>query len=363
MSNIGKFEDLNVQEEILKLTGDLVKFETVKGRDKEFEKAFEYVKNYFDESDLELFEHKINGFKSLVFATEEDPEIMLHGHIDVVDADETMFQPEIKNGRIYGRGSSDMKSGLAALMLVMKNTNHPSVGLMIVSDEEIGGFNGARPLSSEYSPKFLVSAEPNNTEKYMEIIAGQKGVVRAEISAEGKNAHGSRPWNGENAAEKLWKKYLELKQNFSNEEDKWGTTINLGNFKSEGSVNVVPDQASAQLDIRYTESYLPEEIEKDMQRIEGLNYEINAVDPMLDTDPEKNFVQELKKASEEAIGEEINIGRKEPASDVRHFSEKGIPGIVFGPEGYQVHEPGEYAVIDSFEDYYNSVNGFLEKLI
>jgi len=356
------FEGLSIEEEILKLTEDLVRFKTVKGNSEEFEKAFEYIQSYFEGSQLEVFEHEFSGFKTMIFATEEDPEVLLHGHIDVVAADESMFNPTIKYGKIYGRGTADMKSGVASLMTVLKNTSHSSVGLMIVSDEEIGGFNGAKPLSEEYSPNFVISAEPNNTDKYMEIITEQKGVIRAEIMAEGENAHGSRPWNGENAAEKLWEKYVELKQNFCNEPTEWETTVNLGNFTSEGAANVVPDKASAQLDIRYTNNYGPEEIEEDMKKIKGLKYNLNAVDPMLHTDSDNHYVQKLIQASQEIINDNVVVGRKEPASDVRHFSEKNIPGVVFGPEGYHVHEDGEYAVINSFEDYYHSINQFLEKL-
>ena len=356
----------DISEKITEITEDLMKFKTVKGNSEEFDKAFDYIEDFFKNSDLETVEHENEGYRTLVISTDEDPDIMLHGHVDVVNGEKELFRPEIKDGRIYGRGSADMKSGLASLMLLMKNLDKDiSVGLMIVSDEEIGGFNGAKYLVENgfYSPKFVISAEPNNTKGYLKIITKQKGVVRAKISSEGKNAHGSRPWNGENAAENLWEAYTELEKTFSHEKTDWGTTVNLGNFISEGAVNVVPDHAEAGLDIRYTKSYRPEEIEEDMESIEGLDFEINAVDPMLDTENDNHFVQTLKQASEEVIDEDVEITRKEPASDVRHFSEKGIPGVVFGPEGYNVHEDGEYAVIDSFEDYYNCIQAFITKMI
>ena len=354
-----------ISEEINGITEDLMKFKTVKGNSKEFDKAFSYIGNFFSDTGLEIYRHENEGYRTLVVATDEDPELMLHGHIDVVDAKNELFQPEIRDGKIFGRGSADMKSGLAALMLLMKNLDKEiSVGLMIVSDEEIGGFDGAKYLVENgfYSPEFVISAEPNNTEGFLKIITKQKGVIRAKIFAEGKNAHGSRPWNGENAVEKLWEKYSELKENFSQEKSDWGTTVNLGNFTSEGAVNVVPEYAEAGLDIRYTKKYTPDEIEEDMESIEGLEFEVTAVDPMLDTENDDDFVQKLKEVSEEVTENEIEITRKEPASDVRHFSEQGIPGVVFGPEGYNVHEDREYAVIDSFEDYYNCLEAFISKI-
>lgn len=349
--------------EITQLTRDLLEFRTVKGNQEEFDKAFEYIESYFEDASVELSEYENEGVKSLVVKNNEDPELMLHGHLDVVDADKRLFNPREEDGKLYARGSADMKGGLACLMKAIKETDHPSIGLMIVTDEEVGGFNGAKYLVENfYSPEFVISAEPNNTDGYLKIINKQKGVVRATISAEGKNAHGSRPWNGENAAEKLWEKYSKLKKNFSTEKEEWGTTVNLGNFTSTGAVNVVPDYAEAGLDIRYTEDYTPEDIEDDMKRIEGLEYEINAVDPMLDTGSSNVFVQKLKSASEEVLGEKVEVTRKEPASDVRHFSEKGVPGVVFGPEGYNVHENGEYLEIESIEDYYNCIQKFIEEI-
>lgn len=353
---------------ILELTEQLCSFKTTKGRLRGIENCLDFIEEYFSDSCLEVERYEKEGTPSLVitYNGNPDPEVMLHGHIDVVEGPEEIFEPEIRDGKIFGRGTADMKSGVAALMKLMKDkkSEQPDIGLMIVTDEEVGGFNGAKYLveNSFYSPEFVISAEPNNTGGYLKIISKQKGVIRAEISAEGKNAHGSRPWNGENAAEKLWEKYFELKKNFSTDKEEWDTTVNLGRFDSGEAVNVVPGKAEAQLDIRYTKSYPPEEVEKDLENIEGLSYSIKSVDPMLDTDSENDYVQVLKEASESVTGDEVDITRKEPASDVRHFSEHGIPGVVFGPEGYNVHEDREYAVIDSFDDYYRCLTEFIRKI-
>jgi succinyl-diaminopimelate desuccinylase len=353
-------------EKTVELVKDLVEFRTVKGNNKEFKKAFDYIEDYFSETGLEIQRHEFDSYTTMMILADPDPEILLHGHIDVVDADEEMFEPEVRNGKIFGRGTGDMKAGVALLMELMKNEvaeKDHSVGLMIVSDEEIGGFNGAKEIVERqlYSPEFVISAEPNNTEGYLKIITEQKGVIRALISAEGKNAHGSKPWKGENAAENLWRKYNQLKSNFEGAEDNWSTTVNLGAFHSGDAFNVVPDEAEAKLDIRWTDDYNPEDIESDVEKIDGLKLEVLSVDPMLKTDPENYYIKTLQKASQPVLKEEIELTRKEAASDMRHFSGEGIPGIVFGPEGYNVHEDGEYAVIESFEDYYRVIENFLTK--
>lgn len=352
------------EDEIKDITEDLVKLKTVKGNEQEFEKAFDYIRSYFSETALEISEYEFDGVKSLVIANSEDPEIMTHGHIDVVPAEEEMFEPETREGKMYGRGTADMKAGVAALMKLLKEKkdNETSLGLMITTDEEKGGFKGAKKLSKEYSPEFFISAEPNNTNGYLKIINKQKGVMKIDISTEGKNAHASRLWKGENAAEKLWEKFSQFRKNFSNRKEDWGTTVNLGNFKSEGPSNMVPDEAEAGLDIRWTEKYGPEMVKEDLKRIEGLEFTVNSEDSMLNTEESNIYVQKLKEASEEVLDDEVPVTRKEPASDARHFSDKGVPSVVFGPEGYNVHEEGEHVVISSFGDYYRAVESFVEKV-
>ncbi|MFT4892680.1 MAG: succinyl-diaminopimelate desuccinylase [Candidatus Nanohaloarchaea archaeon] len=355
-----------IEEKITETTEDLVRFETVKGNDEEFKSAFDYIENYFSKTDLEVETYEFNEFRTMMVLNDPDPEIMLHGHIDVVPAEDEMFEPEVRDGKIFGRGTGDMKAGIATLMELMGNKVEGSdipASLMIVSDEEIGGFNGAKRIVEEdlYSPEFVISAEPNNTEGYLEAVIEQKGIMRAEISATGKNAHGSKPWEGENAAEKLWKNYATVKENFEGSEDNWNTTVNLGVFNSGEAFNVVPDEAEAKLDIRWTEDYDPDEIQEDLESIEGLDFDVLAVDPMLKTDPENQYIEMLQETSRKVIDGKLELTRKEAASDVRHFSGAGIPGIVFGPEGYGIHEDGEYADIESFRDYYRIMEDFLEE--
>ena len=349
-------------ESLEQITKSLVRFRTVKGNTEEFKRGFQYIENYFSSTDLEIRRHEINGQTTMVISTEKDPEILLHGHLDVVDADEEMFEPSEEEEKIYGRGSADMKAGLACLMKSVKELSKEnkldSVGLMIVSDEEIGGFNGAQPLSREYSPEFALSAEPNSSSNEMQIVTHQKGVIRLKLKAEGDNAHGSQPWNGENAAEKLWEKYSEFRENFRNEEGEWTTTVNLGYFDSPGAMNVVPDEAEAGLDIRYTEEYTPEEIKEDLKSIEGLEWDMTHVDPKLKTNREEKNVQKLFDIASDRS--EAVLERKTAASDMRHFSEQDVPSVVMGPKGGGIHGDEEYILKESMQKFEEIIKEFLE---
>lgn len=352
------------KESLTQITKTLVKFRTVKGNEEEFQRGFKYIEDYFRDTDLDIIRHEIDGFTSLVIATDEKPDIMLHGHLDVVDAEAEMFSSNDSEEKIYGRGSADMKAGLACLMKAMKDLDEinvlESVGLMIVSDEEIGGFNGAQHLAREkYNPDFALSAEPNSSDTDMQIVTHQKGVIRLKLQGEGDNAHGSQPWNGENAAEKLWEKYSSFKENFNNVEGEWTTTVNLGYFESPGAMNVVPDKAETGLDIRYTDEYTPEDIREDLENIEGLKWEMTHVDPQLKTDRENKFVKKMKEVASRTSDTEM--AKKTAASDMRHFSEQGVPTVVMGPKGGSIHGDEEYVLKDSMEEYEKIIKEFLKE--
>ncbi|MFB6159196.1 MAG: M20 family metallopeptidase [Candidatus Nanohalobium sp.] len=354
------------QDQILELTEGLVKFKSTNDDLKEINRCLDFIEDYFSEPEFEIHRHENEGIPSIVITFgDKNPDLMLHGHIDVIEAPDEMFQPEREDGKLYGRGTGDMKAGVAALMQVMKDLKdkQPSVGLMIVSDEEKGGFNGAGYLFEEhYSPEFAVSAEPNNQEGYMDIITDQKGILWLKVTAKGLSAHGSRPWNGENAAEKFMEKWPDIRDLFADHEDgeKWVTTVNLGKIESGESTNKVPEKCESWIDIRTAREYPNEEVLEDIRSIEGLEVEESLNESMLSTNHDNRHVQALK-SSAEKFEEECKISRKEPGSDMRFLTEHGIPAVVFGPEGYNAHAPNEYAVIDSLGDYYRIMMDFVEK--
>jgi len=355
------------QEEILDLTEKLVGFKSTNDNLEEINKCLDFIENYFSQPEFEVTRHEKNDVPSLVVTFgQENPELMLHGHIDVIEASEEMFETSIEDGKLYGRGTADMKAGVAALMTAMKDLKKekPSVGLMIVSDEERGGFNGAGYLFEEiYSPEFAISAEPNNIDGYLDIITDQKGILRIKISTRGLSAHGSRPWNGGNAIEKFMEKWSEIKGLFKDHEqgDNWTTTVNLGKIRAGDSTNKVPEKAEAWLDIRTANDYPNEEVINDLKDIEGLEIvSIKLDDPILSTDQNNKFVKSLKNSAEK-FEEECQISRKEPGSDMRFLTENGIPAVVFGPEGYNAHAPDEYATIESLGDYYDILMDFISE--
>lgn len=344
----------------VKITEELIRFQTVEGNAGEFERCLNFIENKFS-SDFNFERYGKEGEKSLLISKGESPSILLHGHIDVVEADEELFDPERRDGKLYGRGAADMKSGIACLMKVMKKMQSNELALLITSDEERGGFNGTGHVieKKNLSPDFVISAEPDDSGKFPSIVNKQKGVLQIEVSTEGISAHASKPERGENAAEKLIEKYSEIRGLF-NHEAEFPTTMSLGNIHSEGPVNKIPDSAAMQLDIRHSNQYPAEKVLSDIRDLEGTYVEVLAQAPMMRTSEDNQFVRSLRESIYEVNGEEVELRSESFASDMRFFTEEGIPAICFGPEGYSLHGEDEYVELESLETYCDILKNFLK---
>lgn len=437
--------DSSTKDEIASITEDLVEFQTYHqgfggfNDRSEVDACLNYIADYFDDTDLIIkrYGHEGQEFTgeafndnpnpvyenpkpSMVISIEDtkEPEYLLHGHIDIVGpspdnylankegvleeefpteedwkkaAEQAHFEPHIEEERIYGRGTADMKLGVASLMKLMKDLgqqeNPPSVALMLVTDEEIGGFRGAGYLFKDigYKPDFMISAEPSTTEEGFSICYKQKGNFQLRVSSEGKAGHGSRPWKGENANDKIaewFKVYTKLKDKFPDYgKNHWVTTMNLGIIEGGTKRTSIADSSKIELGIRFTQDYLPEDIMQDIAEIEGLDissgdvksiadelntyvsnyqYEVLNNEPMQITDMNNTFVQELLDITSEVVEVEVELIKRPDASDARFATASGIPSVTFGPRGMNLHGENEYADLSSIEDYYNIIKNFIE---
>lgn len=345
-----------------KITRELVKIQSTQHQPEQLEETIEYVEQFFQSEEyiLQMFEKE--GKKSLLvtFKQTMKPEILLHGHLDVVTAEENQFEPKKEQGKLYGRGTADMKSGVACLIKTMQDLKEekPDIGLLLTTDEEIGGFNGTGHLIDEgLKPGFVISAEPDDSGNFPSLVTEQKGVLQLRITAEGEPAHGSKPGKGENAAEKLMEKYREIDRLF--EDGSFPTTVNLGKIRAGEEVNKVPEKAEMQLDIRYSEQYPAEEVLKDIKSIEGLDLEITARAPMMKNPEGEEHIERLRQSIKEISGEKPQKRKENFASDMRFFTSQDIPAVCYGPEGYDLHGENEYVELETLSTYIKSLKEFI----
>lgn len=315
--------------------------------------AIEFAANYLEDNGLRGRIIENNGCKSYVTIIGSGKEtIVLNGHLDVVTGDNCQFSPIEINGRIYGRGSLDMKSSCAAMMnTVLTLKDEPikcQVMLQLVSDEEGGGFNcNSYLVEKGYIGDFVICTEPTN----LNIAIQSKGFMRIDIETYGVSAHGSRPWEGDNAILKAMRNYSKIValpiMNIGSEFYE-GSTINLALIEGGDTYNKVPDKSVIGLDIRYVPHLDPYEIIRDIEAVvDGkviLKVLGESIYSPLDNIYVKSFISTVKELRSH---EEVKLFGQHGSSDARFFSKKGIPVLEFGPKGEHLHGHGEYVEISS----------------
>jgi succinyl-diaminopimelate desuccinylase len=189
------------------------------------------------------------------------PSLLFAGHVDVVPLGkaEWSFEPfagEIANGKLLGRGSSDMKGGVAAfvragLELAGAKRGSCDIVFVIAAGEETGceGSLHVAASGSLGATGAIVIAEPTSNRP----LLGHRGALWLKGTARGRTAHGSMPEHGDNAVYKAARAVLQLPEiNLGDDAHPLlgRTTLNVGTFHAGLNLNSVPDLAEFTIDIR-----------------------------------------------------------------------------------------------------------------
>lgn len=323
--------------------------------------AIKFVEQLVSDLDLNIEKYEKNDIPTIVISQRKTltPKIMLSGHVDVVPPlDSNQFEPYEKDGRIYARGSSDMKGVDVAMIYAYKELisegNKLDVALMFTSDEEVGSDNGVQYLLNDvgYRPGvvFLPDSGPN-----WSICVAEKGLWHLKCTTTGVAAHGARPWLGKNAINQLTEAYSWLHDEFIT---RWGTptasndwipTVNIGMIKGGSAINMVPDSAEMFLDIRIPAEFDPLIIQ------ELVTKEFTSRNLLLTTIHWSSAVNNDPRSGPTKIWQEIahdhgiqpEIIRSHGGSDAAFFSAKGIPVLMTMPTCSSAHIKDEWV---DFED-------------
>jgi succinyl-diaminopimelate desuccinylase len=277
----------------------------------------EYIKDYFDTLGIYNEVYKKNDEKPNIVARIKGAgtkKIMWVGHLDVVPPGKTenwTFPPYsgkiTEEGNIWGRGASDMKGACAAAIIAARVLSEfekvpNSVDFWFTADEEIGGGDGALWLSKEgflEGDVCIIGDGSSGTPTTPAIDLGCKGIVRPKIAAKGRTAHGSRPFLGDNALDKLLRviKYVKridefaldvpgelehviaatidymMKKEFTEEQNKalkklfHYPSVSLNILNGGVKTNVIPDYAEAYFDIRITPGSNPIKVRRKVREL------------------------------------------------------------------------------------------------
>ncbi len=301
-----------------------------------------------------------------------------HAHYDVVPADSSdQFKPCLKGHRLYGRGSSDMKSGLVSMLFALRLIKESArklkgkITFSIVPDEETGGDLGTKYLmESGYLPQAnlgMLMPEPTSGV----IWNANKGALTFKVTITGKSAHVGLEHQGINAFEDMIKvahSLLDLKEDIQ----KRKTRLTIKPSKANRSVmliggksgsgfnfNVVPARAFFTIDRRLNPEESMDEAKKELMEIlekqkkKGIGIE---VDLLQEGEPSASLTETrlssmLKKSIADVTGKAAAFELCPGLCEIRFFNKKGIPAYAYGPGLLEVsHGPEEYVEINDVLD-------------
>ncbi|MGC8734146.1 MAG: M20 family metallopeptidase [bacterium] len=354
LNEMNLLDDNKIKNEIIELASDLIKFKTVASNEQELKNIIDFTENYLKSNKLiAINKFKVNDKYNLIAKLSDEVKVYFVVHLDVVDAEESQFNPYLDGNRLVGRGALDMKGPASVVLYLFKNINKSlPIGLIATTDEEVGSLNGVKYITENMDIKADVAVIPDGGEDF-NIITKGKGAFHFRVKSYGKSAHGSTTWLGINAIDKLLKFYDELKNIVLEQEENdnvhWHNTINLGKIEGGVKVNVVPDYAYADIDIRFTEKYTLDNIYNLVDylvRKNDLELEVLSTGQPVSIDLTNKYLQKFIDSYKRVIGEP-RFSVEHGATDGRFFAAKNIPVITIYPIGQGLHSNYEWVDVDS----------------
>jgi succinyl-diaminopimelate desuccinylase len=351
-------------EDILR---QLVAFPSVSTDRQANHECIEYIASFLAERGLFVERFEFNGIESLVATTKQgtkNPKVMLAAHCDVVPAEPPEFELRAETGRYYGRGVVDMKFAIAAYMQLADdlkdNLGNYDFGIMITSDEEVGGRDGTAMLvDAGYIPEVCILPDGGDN---WHIQTSSKGFLAFEISAEGKPAHGSRPWQGDNAITKLLGILDEIAALFPKVPSGDTNTISLTRFNGDEAMNQVPAQAKMSIDVRTISSAeharLYEAISTICHHNQASYSHISDAAPT-NTDLNHPLVAPFAKLVTKYTSVEQHGYHALGASDIRFYVPYGVPCISVYPTGGNLHAADEWIDAQALQDFKTILNDYM----
>jgi succinyl-diaminopimelate desuccinylase len=348
------------------LTRQLLRFDTVNppGRERDCARAAGAM---LEEWGYKVDYHEYDDSRTSVIAraggSEAKPPLCFTGHLDVVPLGSRAwtkdpFAGDSDGDRLYGRGSSDMKSGVAAMLLAAKSfagklAGTPGVVLVLTAGEE-NGCIGSRHLAA--LPKLMgragaiVVGEPSSNFP----LVGHKGSLKFHARFRGVSAHGSMPELGVNAIYKAVRATAQLAAfdfGVARHPVMGGPTLNVGTFEGGSGVNLVPDSAAIGVDIRTVPGMDHAALRARLAGLLGTGVEMDVFSDLeaVWTEPDEAWMRRVFAICREMTGVAPEPRTASYMTDAANLRKAwpGAPTVVLGPgEAAMAHQTDEYCSME-----------------
>lgn len=319
-------------------------------------------------SDIDKWDKTRANITAHIKSKGNKPALLFGCHLDVVGPGQTNWEnPPFtaieKDGKIFGRGSTDMKGGMAsciaAICEIVKSGTELQGDIIFtaVAGEETDSCGAERFMSDKSGiPECIGVILPEPTD--FSIVSAHRGMLWLEISTKGKAAHGSTPELGINAITSM-RRFLNELDSYNIAEEKhelMGTcSMSVNTISGGKTLNAVPDKCLSTIDIRTIPGVNHKDIIADFRKIfdnlKSQNSEFEADVSIirqvhsLETDTNSEFVRNF--CSCFGIDKTVTVGF---TTDGPQFVPLGVPVLVFGPGKPEIcHKPDEFIEIADFE--------------
>lgn len=325
----------------------------------------DFVASYLKAHDIDVQTQQVEPMRPNVIGfvdARASQTLLLEAHLDTVYADDMSidpFKPDVKENRLYGRGSCDTKGSLAAFLYSVASLpeSHRKLRYNIlfagVCDEEYR-FTGANALAGwGLNADFGITGEPTQ----LHIIRAHKGVTRWKLRTTGLAAHSAYPQRGENAIFKMAEILIRLERyaaelQIQKPHTVLGTpTLSVGVIEGGQAVNIVPDRCWVEIDRRSLPGDTKEEIlngvRSVIQDVRGWEFEEPYLSvPGMEVSEQAFVIRILSEAIQSVVGGVV-IETANYATDAGVYNAAGIPTVVFGPGDIaQAHTANEFIELD-----------------
>lgn len=304
---------------------------------------------------------------------EEGPLFVFAGHTDVVPAgpiEEWSFDPFTPTEHedfLYGRGSADMKSSLAAMIIATENylaTNKPNfrIGFLITSDEEGHAINGTRKVMETFNSQnrnidYCLIGEPSSSKRLGDTIKiGRRGSLSCKLKVQGIKGHVAYPELASNPIHSALPALTKLTGAAWDEgNDNFPpTSFQISNIHAGvGANNVIPDSMEIDFNLRYSTELDAETIKQRVEMIlaeDGFDYQTQwhlSGEPFLTK--ESQLIDAVTRSVEEVIGIKPALSTAGGTSDGRFISPAGAQVVELGPCNATIHKIDERIRISDIE--------------
>ena len=320
------------------------------------------------------------GTESPVFCFAGHTDVVPTGQLDAWNSDP--FLPSIRDGKLYGRGSADMKTALAAMVVaserfVKKHPNHKgSIAFLITSDEEGPSINGTVKVVETLEARnekmtWCLVGEPSSTHQLGDIVKnGRRGSLNGVLTVQGKQGHVAYPHLAQNPIHLASKALNELCEVIWDNGNEYfpATSFQISNIHSgTGATNVIPDTLEVTFNFRYSTEVTADILKQRVMKIldqNQLNYHIDwTLSGLPFLTPVGELVTAAKKAIKNVTNVDTTLSTSGGTSDGRFIAPTGAQVLELGVLNATIHQINEHVNVADLEPLAEIYEQILENLL